>query len=233
MGKLNGISFAGIDKLTDLRRLSRIQEKYPYAEFGVLISKKWAENGNRYFNPSELSSLNGLGLNLSAHLCGSLVREVISDNYDIFNQLIGDNINLFNRCQLNVAIKCSEIEELMLSNFPKQIKEIIVQQKPTNMKLFLDYFNKHNDKKVVLLIDGSCGEGKTSKPIMLNGVGKVGYAGGLNQGNIIEILNKLNEIAVGEYWLDMESGVRTDDWFDLDKVEHILEITSKYFRNDA
>ena len=28
---------------------------------------------------------------------------------------------------------------------------------------------------------------------------------------------------VGDFWIDMESGVRTDDWFDLDKVTKVLE----------
>jgi hypothetical protein len=29
---------------------------------------------------------------------------------------------------------------------------------------------------------------------------------------------------VGDFWIDMESGVRTDDWFDIDKVRRVLEI---------
>ncbi|GAA4256618.1 hypothetical protein HLK65_28415 [Azospirillum formosense] len=32
----------------------------------------------------------------------------------------------------------------------------------------------------------------------------------------------LTQIAATEpYWIDMESGVRTDDWLDLDKVEAV------------
>lgn len=29
---------------------------------------------------------------------------------------------------------------------------------------------------------------------------------------------------VGDFWIDMETGVRTDDWLDLDKVEKVLKI---------
>ena len=68
--KLKQITFAGIDKWTDLSELKKIQKAAPNVEFGVLLSRNWQENGNRYFNPSELYKLRDLGLNLSCHLCG-------------------------------------------------------------------------------------------------------------------------------------------------------------------
>ena len=54
---------------------------------------------------------------------------------------------------------------------------------------------------------------------------KIGYAGGINPGNVADKLTFLmeNEM-VGDFWIDMESGVRTDDWFDIDKVRRVLEI---------
>ena len=80
MEKLVGISFNGIDEQTNLERLCDIQKKYPIAEFGVLLSENWYKNGNRYYNPSNLYKLQDLGLNLSAHLCGTLAKAAIRNN---------------------------------------------------------------------------------------------------------------------------------------------------------
>ena len=80
--KLKQITFAGIDKWTDLSELKKIQKAAPNVEFGVLLSRNWQENGNRYFNPSELYKLRDLlGLNLSCHLCGYLAREAVNNNW--------------------------------------------------------------------------------------------------------------------------------------------------------
>ena len=73
--KLQHITFTGVDSRTDIGALWEIQQEYPIAEFGILVSKNWRENGNRYFNPSHLCSLDR-GLNLSAHLCGSVSVQV-------------------------------------------------------------------------------------------------------------------------------------------------------------
>ena len=54
---------------------------------------------------------------------------------------------------------------------------------------------------------------------------KIGYAGGISPDNVADKLTYLFEnVRDGEFWIDMESGVRTDDWFDLDKVRRVLEI---------
>ena len=54
---------------------------------------------------------------------------------------------------------------------------------------------------------------------------KTGYAGGFDHNNVKDKLICLfcNEY-VGDFWIDMESSVRTDDKFDLNKVRRILEI---------
>ena len=71
--RLKHITFTGIDAKTDIQDLIDIQREFPIAEFGVLTSYHWNENGNRYLNPAFLSNLyagNG-ELNLALHVCGS------------------------------------------------------------------------------------------------------------------------------------------------------------------
>ena len=72
----------------------------------------------------------------------------------------------------------------------------------------------------------SGGEGIETHVIAFAGK-KIGYAGGINANNVAEKLTFLMENdQVGDFWIDMESGVRTDDWFDIDKVVKVLEICS-------
>jgi hypothetical protein len=49
----------------------------------------------------------------------------------------------------------------------------------------------------------------------------VGYAGGIGPENVREVLAAIG--ATGPYWIDMESGVRTDDRFDIGKCERVCE----------
>ena len=64
------------------------------------------------------------------------------------------------------------------------------------------------------------------KPLNIPGL-KVGYAGGLNPENVGEKLEYLMENVEGEFWIDMESGVRTDDRFDIDKCVSVLQTCHK------
>lgn len=45
---LTKVTFTGIDERTDLKRVKQLQKKYPFAEFGVLLSYDWKENGQRF-----------------------------------------------------------------------------------------------------------------------------------------------------------------------------------------
>ena len=57
-------------------------------------------------------------------------------------------------------------------------------------------------------------------------------AGGFNPENVADKLRYLlTNDEVGDFWIDMESGVRTDDWFDLDKVRRVLAICNEVIRD--
>lgn len=51
---------------------------------------------------------------------------------------------------------------------------------------------------------------------------RMGYAGGINAENVEQVLADIGPVD-GDFWIDMESGVRTDDRFDLKKVRAVLE----------
>lgn len=45
MGRLTGISFAGVDEKTDISELQRLQAMDPRVEFGILLFENWEEKG--------------------------------------------------------------------------------------------------------------------------------------------------------------------------------------------
>ena len=220
--KLQHITFTGIDGKTDLGRLWEIQQEYPIAEFGVLVAKNWRENGNRYFNPSYLDALEGLGLNLSAHLCGSIARAAVRGDFEPLRDWAWFfPFFIFNRCQLNIATSKENPDSFELCEDAFLFNEIILQQRSVED---CDLYSKSNtNEHVTMLLDASGGEGIDASLVAFAGK-KIGYAGGINADNVAEKLTFLmdNE-QVGDFWIDMESGVRTDDWFDLDKVVKVLD----------
>ena len=247
MRKLTGITFTGVDEYTDLDRLQKIQETYPYAEFGVLLSANWKENGNRYLNPERYRDLSGRNLNLSLHLCGRVAREAYGGNWEPLTDLLLRNralkfrvTKLFNRCQLNVAASQDlEFNSSDTTECPLHFNEIIIQQKSADNCTLFNKAVRKNDflpyaNTIALLCDASGGRGVESNFVPYDNHYNdyhVGYAGGFGETNI---LRKLEEITacdkVGDFWVDMESSLRNaDDKFDLDAVERILKMTEPYF----
>ena len=225
--RLKHITFTGIDAKTDLRELQAIQQQYPIAEFGVLTSYHWYENGNRYLNPAFLSNLyagNG-ELNLALHICGSAAHDAaVGDWYKIYDHLFGA-LNMFKRIQLNVANRTDNPKFLWGAHYRDQ--ELIVQQR--NAEDVALYAATRSELEylcpVSVLLDASGGQGIDTPIKILKTLGKVGYAGGINPDNVAEKLSfLLQNVRMGEFWIDMESGVRTDDWMDLGKVRRVLEI---------
>lgn len=222
---LTHITFTGVDEWTDIDRLVSIQQRYPKAEFGVLMSKHWNENGNRYPSPEFIGSLHGRGLRLSAHLCGSLARNVIQMGFsggidEPFRTLLHD----FRRAQLNVS-GCKEAinyDTNFIDSYP--LEEVIIQQGDDRQLFEQCYIN--SGEHFAILLDKSGGMG-IDTPICFPPYAHrvhVGFAGGINPDNVIDKMNIITTSSlVGKFWIDMESGVRTDDRFDLDKVEDVCK----------
>lgn len=231
--KLKHITFTGIDEKTDINALQKIQSKYPIAEFGVLTSYHWYENGNRYLNPDNMVKLFDKGLNLALHVCGSAAHDCAIGDWFKVDRLTSELLHMYKRIQLNIACRKDNPAHVTPSLVHGQ--EIIIQQhsvkeldviKGTAKRYggFPSFFDKFS-----VLLDASGGRGidtpiKTLKVSQSGKILKIGYAGGINPENVAEKLQYLINNVEGSFWIDMESGVRTDDWFDLDKVVKVLEI---------
>ena len=230
--KLKHITFTGIDARTDIDVLKELQQEYPIVEFGVLASYHFSENGNRYLDPELISKLRDSGLNLALHLCGRAAHDAAVSDWAKVNEMLCDNLYLFKRCQLNISGR--DDNPIALSISPVIGQEIIVQQKDIeHIGLFrrtLKSYPFYETFSVLLDASGGCG---IDTPIqILKAKVKVGYAGGINPDNVAEKLTYLmSNSDVGDFWIDMESGVRTDDWFDVTKVRRVLEICDQILQN--
>ena len=225
--KLKHITFTGIDTKTNIKALTDIQREFPIAEFGVLTSRRWIENGNRYINPQFLCNLWRTKLNLALHICGSAASEAADGYWNNINQHLVNCLGLFKRIQLNISNR-TDIP-YRLASTPTIHTEVIIQQRGIHD---IEFFERSKWLNTSILLDASGGQGidtpiKVLPNIPDNGSKpfKVGYAGGINADNVADKLTFLMENEqVGDFWIDMESGVRTDDWFDLNKVRRVLEI---------
>ena len=219
--KLKCVTFTGIDGWTDIDELEVIQNQYPMVEFGVLLSKNWHENGMRYYNPNALRRLAHTGLNLSCHLCGSIAREAVRNNFEPAIDLCKGYFDIFKRCQLNIAGYANNPEKLVL-DVPDSLEEVIIQQKSIeNIGLWKSGLP---NPKLSVLLDASGGRGIDTPIRVLDTPLKVGYAGGISVENVVEKVRFLEDSPlVRSYWIDMESSVRTNDVFDVNKVWHVLD----------
>ena len=222
---LKHITFTGIDTNTDIDDLIDIQREFPIVEFGILASYNWAENGNRYLRPDIIRGLRGRGLNLSLHLCGSAAHDAAMGRWDKVDDFLFESLDIFKRVQLNISNRKDNPEYCPIPLIIGQ--ELIVQQKPsvyeTTIKKWLIPPFVHRDT-ISVLLDASGGQGIDTPLKVLPSKGKVGYAGGFNPDNVAEKLSfLLQNVRMGEFWIDMESGVRTYDWFDTDKVRYVLD----------
>lgn len=230
--RLKHITFTGIDVKTDVRSLREIQKEFPLAEFGVLASYTWYENGNRFLAPSGIDGLRSASrqtpLNLSLHLCGKAAHDAATGGWNDINELTIDNLHIFKRVQLNLVGRQDNPEYCWIPQVIGQ--ELIIQQKALHEPTLYQSTVKHwSDKPfphrdtISVLFDPSGGRGIESPLKVYPSAEKTGYAGGIGPDNVADKLSfLLSNHTTGDFWIDMESGVRTNDWFDLNKVHAVL-----------
>ena len=231
--KLTRVTFTGIDKWTDLQRLSSLSQKYPYAEFGLLVSKDWKENGPRFPDPAIIWEIakcwSHQPIPLSCHLCGQLAMQAAHGDFSFVESLTAKELfSIFERIQLNV--KADDLLDV-LRRLPDTGKEIIVKMKST--AICEKFLQGGSPKGMSYLLDASGGRGIGTTIEILNAPGiHVGYAGGIGPENIEEKLRFLLDYPTDdEFWIDMETRVRSEDKFDLDKVEQVLIVCDSLIKN--
>jgi len=238
--KLKTVTFTGADDKTDLSELEKISNKYPFVEWGFLISKT-KMGTQRYPSAKTIEKLTCPSVHLrgggnAAHICGEICRQIIADggirewsDHPILSRML----SVSDRVQLNFNAKICDIDLVNLFGFIKKTSftSFILQQNENNasfINAIVPYIQR--SKKINILFDCSGGNGSeiAEIPQLIPNI-FCGYAGGLSPENLERKLQEI-EAVVGdnEIWIDMESGVRTNNEFDLEKVVQCCEIAKKY-----
>jgi len=81
-----------------------------------------------------------------------------------------------------------------------------------------------NTGSIVTEIDASAGTGVYDAAMGTLRLPYVGYAGGLCPENVVEFVQKLEaDKNVSDYWIDMETRVRENNWFSARLIREVCE----------
>ena len=218
------VSITGADDAVSVAALDSLGGEYPFVEWAVLLMPE-RMGQNRFPSASWIRDFatNGEHPHKAMHLCGGGFLGFIAGDPDTLNLMQG-----FKRIQLNLEFGNVE-GQYDIATLIEQIKthpqhQFVIQytEKRQDILPLLKGIPNH-----AILFDTSAGRGVSPEhwPAPLEGH-FCGYAGGISPDNIDENLVKIARAAgETETWIDMESGVRTDDQLDLEKVRRVLEST--------
>lgn len=242
MLKSNNLVFCtitGADDATDPSELDDISEEFPFLEVAVLLSKESDSPRPRF--PSKNWRLKFQRTYLGArsfHFCGKYLLDVLNESSTLLDRLT-DKLGIWRsaatRVQLNLSTDLAFNQTYNIRRFAEDLprnEPVILQLREDNTQLIslnlgsplFDSIPNVNNR-FHFLVDES---GGTGKPILnfprIGGV-FLGYAGGLGPHNIEDTILKINAGGPCNYWIDMESGVRTDDELrlDMNKVHAVLK----------
>ena len=233
---LNKVTITGADQSIEISDLERLSKQFPFVEWGILFHKT-KQGSPRYPTDKWVNQLRELKsrcpeVALSGHLCGQWVKEVCESSFTFADYLDGI-ASIFDRFQLNMTddrfmTLDFGVLKIRLRNFPAAI----LQTKRKFQRFeWLQLLNKPGSglPRLDMLYDCSGGKGLSpsswAKPV--DDI-YCGLAGGLGPDNIESELVKIQAtVGDSDYWIDMESKVRTDERFDLDKCQKVLEVCQK------
>lgn len=239
---LDTVTITGIDDSVDRNDLYNLSDEYSFVEWGMLY---YEEKMNRPRFPSwywmtQFIHHKPKYVKCSAHLCGKHITETFL-NCDKWNKTYSEFISDFNRIQLNLRTDNTPSQFNHVSNAINYLNklhpdiQIITQYREDNAYLIDDLTTKFLQgrlPKLNFLYDESGGNGVETWNYWMHPVDYAycGYAGGISPDNIDNVMSKLFDIVPEDthIWIDMESGVRTEDQFDLEKVEYILDTIYGY-----
>ena len=215
---LKRVTFSGIDQQTKVQELKKLYEKYPFVEFGFLYSQTANQKGQgRYPRTVILKGYKKAGLPMALHLCGKISHDLVhGGDWSVVHQNLDGYLELFARIQLNIPKTRRFSREL---TFPED-KQIIIQLHEGTEDLFACYKHLPN---VVGFQDASGGRGIAQTEWMLPETEPFGYAGGIGPENVVDVVREVSMVCEQDFWIDMETNIRTNDRFDVKKCEIICQ----------
>lgn len=224
---LTRVTITGADDRVDVADLAALTGRFPFVEWGILVSKKRAGEP-RFPSYPWIDAFAEARLRSAMHVCGERSREL----------LLGDDFIVdkaaelgFSRIQVNGWEPSVSFVEMASGHddveFILQARDLPSFASAAVYALAVQRLGG----KASVLVDPSGGTGRRIEgfPSTFEGV-YVGYAGGIDPDNVAEVITEADETVDAPFWIDMESGARTDDVFDVAKVERVLEVAAPFVR---
>lgn len=226
--KLTRITITGADDAVDHEELLALSAEFPWVEWGILRGGKDRQGTPRFPIPRWVSRFDELVLesqtpvSWALHLCGEPARHAMAGSPVMF-----------------AALKSMTAQRVQLNGFSRyRLPMLALAQLLPGVEFILqtaDLQSEHHaveleklHPNVTHLLDASGGRGQYGVWAERNDP-RVGYAGGIGPDNVVETLTYLLAYQAEQtFWIDMESGVRTGDRLDLDKVRRVLELAKPF-----
>lgn len=232
--RLRCVTITGADDSTDPQNMVSLQREFPLVEWGILFSRNSCGEEPRYPGTRWMKILDGKDdLRLSVHLCGDVARSCASN--DDFVGMACILVPSCRRIQVNLGEGGQQHLVARLQYYAFH-QDIVIQSTRAGLdtssarEIRATHGMGHD---VQLLIDVSGGRGIEYRfPTPGYPHDLIGFAGGITPQNVQAKLFDARDAAVGckEFWIDMESGVRTDDQLDMRKVRSVLETCAEWKR---
>lgn len=254
---IDKVVIAGADDHVDRNALYELSDKYPFVEWGILQysekagtprypSNEWVEKFDKY-----APSFVGRGV----HLCGSDAKDFcIGDlsivRYSAYGNPRYDSIQVNVPGGYSISFEADGVADLLIRS--SKCISTVIQMNDYTRPIVESLQKKEEGNFVKILFDQSRGKG-IYQPIKWNpemhkllGRSHCGFAGGISPDNCEMVSKKIMHLSNLHYdvrsellgrnlcppstWIDMESGVRTDNEFDLKKVERVLKTMDTFMR---
>lgn len=209
------VTFSGIDAEVRIAELEAMSRDYPI-EWGISLHPT-LQGSRRYPLISDLPSILSDKVNFSAHLCGSYGRDFIRGVRT--DPTIQRALHRVRRIQVNTNSHGVE---------PKRVAEAAAEFAARGILQCRSLDRFPDDTCVDWLFDRSRGTGLIPKrwPAPSNSAVFVGYSGGLGPSTIDTALPAILGCHPKHvpFWLDIESGVRTNNRFDFKKSLQVCQM---------
>lgn len=223
--KLTYVSLTGADDAVNIKDLEQLSSEYPLFECAILMFPQSEGKARNPLKSWREEFYQSTVKNRALHLCGTAINQFAQEEDSLMEE-----ISNFQRVQINLLPKYASHELVeKLANVASKLKniEFITQHNEFNTEYYGHWSEVSNHS---YLYDASLGKGIAPKSWQGPIPGKhTGYAGSISPDNIHENIKKISLVTGNiPVWMDMESGIRTNNQFDKQKAKYILDVTKDF-----
>lgn len=223
---LTRVTITGADDMVDPGELAKLSEQFPHVEWGILFSSSRVGTP-RYPTVDWVRRLHAEtrleDMKLSAHLCGQHARDTLKGSDWWLRSVAGLD---FGRVQLTGSVVPEPPFFVHTANYFPAVEFILQAHSEAEVPEAAAIAARLHRGSVLFDPSGGRGIEAFRWPAPPLGL-RLGYAGGIKPSNVLQVLKDIGPVDA-PFWLDMESGVRTDDKFDLGLVREVLTLTAPF-----